>query len=49
MIGDVWQRAYTQVATDAFSQELKEFWPDIRRHLKHHDNGVSVADSNSQH
>ena len=37
--GDVWQRTYTQVATDAFSQELKEFWPDIKRHLRHRDNG----------
>jgi hypothetical protein len=46
---DVWQRTYTQVATDAFSQELKEFWPDVKRHLKHHDNGVSAADSTSQH
>jgi hypothetical protein len=25
----------TQLATDAFSQVLKEFWPDIKRHYKH--------------
>jgi len=37
-LGDVWQRTYTQIATDAFSQELKEFWPDIKRHLKRGDN-----------
>ena len=28
----------TQLATDAFSQVLKEFWPDIKRHYKHKHN-----------
>jgi hypothetical protein len=48
---DVWQRTYTQVATDAFSQELKEFWPDIKRRWFSH-RGNTVADvptSTSQH
>ncbi len=31
------ERYYTQLATDAFSQILKEFWPDIKRkYLDHH-------------
>lgn len=32
------QRLWTQLATDAVSQVLKEFWPDIKRHYhnKHH-------------
>ena len=30
---DVAMRAATQTATDALSQVLKEFWPDIKRHL----------------
>ena len=33
-LGPTWQRTYTQVATDAFSNELKEFWPDIKRLIK---------------
>ena len=28
-------RAGTQIATDALSNALKEFWPDIKRHLHH--------------
>jgi hypothetical protein len=28
----------TQCATDAFSQVLKEFWPDIKRHYSHKHN-----------
>jgi hypothetical protein len=34
------QRLWTQLATDAVSQVLKEFWPDIKRHYhnKHHPN-----------
>lgn len=31
--GDTAMRAGTQIATDALSQVLKEFWPDIKRHL----------------
>jgi hypothetical protein len=30
-LGDNIQRFYSQMATDAFSQILKEFWPDIKR------------------
>jgi hypothetical protein len=30
-LGDDIQRFYSQMATDAFSQILKEFWPDIKR------------------
>jgi hypothetical protein len=30
-LGDNLQRFYSQMATDAFSQILKEFWPDIKR------------------
>jgi hypothetical protein len=48
--GDTFQRLYTQVATDAFSNELKEFWPDIkRRWLTRHDNsGADVPNSTSR-
>jgi hypothetical protein len=30
-LGDNIQRFYSQMATDAFSQILKEFWPDVKR------------------
>jgi len=46
---DTMQRWYTQLLTDAFSQELKEFWPDIKRHMKHRNNGVNASDSNGGH
>jgi hypothetical protein len=37
---DYFQAFGTQLATDAFSQVLKEFWPDIKRHYsRHHKNG----------
>jgi hypothetical protein len=36
-LGDNFQRFYTQMATDAFSQILKEFWPDIKRKYFHHE------------
>ncbi|MEP6716613.1 MAG: hypothetical protein ABJC09_13670 [Terriglobia bacterium] len=29
------QRMFTQIGTDAISQVLKEFWPDIKRRLVH--------------
>jgi hypothetical protein len=36
-LGDNFQRFYTQMGTDAFSQILKEFWPDIKRkYFSHH-------------
>ncbi len=34
-LGDNFQRFYSQMATDALSQILKEFWPDIRRKYFH--------------
>ena len=36
-LGDNFQRFYTQMATDSFSQILKEFWPDIKRKYFHHE------------
>jgi hypothetical protein len=35
-LGDNFQRFYSQLATDAFSQVLKEFWPDIKRKYFNH-------------
>jgi hypothetical protein len=35
-LGDNVQRFYSQMATDAFSQVLKEFWPDIKRKYFNH-------------
>jgi hypothetical protein len=35
-VGDYMQNWGTQLATDAGSQVLKEFWPDIRRKLHNH-------------
>lgn len=35
-LGDNIQRFYSQMATDAFSQILKEFWPDIKRKYLNH-------------
>jgi len=48
---DTFERLYTQVATDAFSNELKEFWPDIkRRWFTHHENsGADAPNSTSHH
>ena len=34
-LGDNFQRLYVALATDAFSQVLKEFWPDVKRKLWH--------------
>jgi len=34
-LGDNFQRFYVQMATDSFSQILKEFWPDIKRKYFH--------------
>jgi hypothetical protein len=42
--GDTMQRMGTAVATDALSNVLKEFWPDIKNRLHHKDSGsLSVA------
>ncbi|HEY7339063.1 MAG TPA: hypothetical protein VH639_29510 [Bryobacteraceae bacterium] len=36
-LGDNFQRLYVALATDAFSQVLKEFWPDIKqKYFSHH-------------
>jgi hypothetical protein len=36
-LGDNFQRFYTQMATDAFAQVLKEFWPDVKqKYFSHH-------------
>jgi hypothetical protein len=32
-VGDNVEKLGVQVGTDAFSQVLKEFWPDVKRHL----------------
>jgi hypothetical protein len=32
-LSDTLTRAGTQIATDSLSNALKEFWPDIKRHL----------------
>ena len=34
-LGDNVQRFYSQMASDAFSQILKEFWPDVQRKYFH--------------
>jgi hypothetical protein len=44
---DTFQRAYTQIATDAFSNVLKEFWPDIKRRWFTHPDNSSADVSNS--
>lgn len=42
--GPTMQRMFTQIGTDAFSQVLKEFWPDIKRKwFKKRDGNVPVA------
>jgi hypothetical protein len=43
--GPTMQRMFTQVGTDALSQVLKEFWPDIKRRwfTKHDDDVASAA------
>ncbi len=43
--GDTINRMGTQIATDAFSNVLKEFWPDIKRHYfkKHTDEPEPVT------
>jgi len=42
---DFFQAFGTQLATDAISQVLKEFWPDVkRRYFKHRNRAGSVSD-----
>lgn len=43
--GSTMQRMVTQVGTDAISDVLKEFWPDIKKHWLHKpDKGTSATD-----
>jgi hypothetical protein len=42
---DMMQRMWSQIGTDAVSNVLKEFWPDIKRHFSHKDKGApGIAD-----
>jgi len=43
---DTVQRWGMQIATDAFSNLLKEFWPDIKRHLHKHAEDRAAASGN---
>ena len=49
-VPDYLQNVAIQLATDAFSQVLKEFWPDIKRHYFHRrqQTPAPVVSSNSQ-
>lgn len=43
-VNDTMQRWGMQIATDALSNVLKEFWPDIKRHLhKHSEDRVATS------
>ena len=45
---DTTQRLYTQLATDAFSNVLKEFWPDMKRKwFSKHSNATDASSQNS--
>ena len=44
-LSDNLQRLYSQLATDAFSQVLKEFWPDVKRKFWHKASAYQPADS----
>jgi len=44
-LSDNFQRLYTQLATDAFSQILKEFWPDVKRKYFSHKSASQPANS----
>jgi hypothetical protein len=47
---ETFERLSAQLATDAFSNELKEFWPDIkRRWFTRRDNSVNAPNSTSRH
>ena len=48
-VGDTVNRWGMQIATDAFSNVLKEFWPDIKRHYfkKHVDEPAPVTTSSN--
>jgi hypothetical protein len=36
------QRMFTQIGTDAISQVLKEFWPDVKRKYFQKENPVAI-------
>jgi hypothetical protein len=42
-VSDNVQKLLIQCATDAFSQVLKEFWPDVKRHFKKKHEDVDTA------
>jgi len=44
-VSDNVQKLLIQCGTDAFSQVLKEFWPDVKRHLKKKHGDVETARS----
>lgn len=41
---DTMQRMWSQIGTDAISNVLKEFWPDIKRHFAHKHDQIGIAD-----
>jgi hypothetical protein len=42
-VSDNAQKLLIQCATDAFSNELKEFWPDVKRHFQKKHEGAETA------
>jgi hypothetical protein len=38
------QRMFTQIGTDAVSQVMKEFWPDVKHHFSHKGTATAHAD-----
>jgi hypothetical protein len=44
-VGDYIQNLAIQLGTDTYSQVLKEFWPDIKRHFKNRQNRIRQAKS----
>jgi len=42
-VSDNAQKLLIQCATDAFSNVLKEFWPDVKRHFQKKHEGVEAA------
>ena len=46
--GNVSETAGTQIGFDVATYMLKEFWPDIRKRLKHHDAGSAGQISNTK-
>jgi hypothetical protein len=41
--GDIVSEAGNFWESDVVGNIIKEFWPDVKRHLKHHDDGVPLA------